>query len=52
MAHSEEHGLHLTRRILATATTQDSTTHDITPWVEPPGDPAELRGRHRSWRST
>lgn len=44
MAHSEEHGLSLTRSILATATRPDSASSGAVSWIEPIGNPAQLRG--------
>ena len=44
MAHSEEHGLELTRSILATAGAAETATDRVDSWVEPSGDPANLRG--------
>ncbi len=52
MAHSEEHGLHLTRSILATAATVDAAMQDVMPWVDPHGDPSELRGKRLCRRSS
>ena len=44
MAHSEEHGLDLTRSILSTLQTCESTERAGSTWREPLGDPEKLRG--------
>ena len=42
MAHSEEHGLDITRSILASLRTPEST--GVSTWAEPLGDAENLRG--------